>query len=339
MTVHSAIYQAHISKQERTPLLRVVPLSTPYTVLFEVSRLCNLKCIFCPQSNRDQFRFFDANLLDFDSFKKAVRQLTIFPPRIKKVYMHGTGESTLNPQLPQMIRYLRDQNVTDTIDLTTNGLLLSEQLGQALVCAGLNHLHISVEALSSQDYQNITGRKIDFDEFVHNIQVFSALRENCRLTIKIADISVQTQAAKDLFFEIFSPICDEIFIENIYPIWPAYGQGTKLHQKQHEEIGQYGQPVTDKMVCPQIFSQLAIKCDGSVSPCSVDWNNENVLGNIHQTNLFEMWNGEILKEIRLKHLKNGRDSMMPCKQCGLPKYSCFDNLDEFKQDLIEKFER
>jgi radical SAM protein with 4Fe4S-binding SPASM domain len=338
MAVHSAIYQAHISPQERTPLQSVVPLFTPYTVLFEVSRLCNLKCAFCPQREPNQFKFFDANLLDGASFEKAVRQLTAFPQKIKKIYMHGTGESTLNPQLPEMIRYLKNQDVTNTIDLTTNGLLLSERLGQSLVRAGLNHLHISVEALSSRGYQSVADRKIDFDKFVNKIRAFSGMRESCRLTIKIADISVQKQQEKDLFFEIFSSLCDEIFIENIYPIWPSYGQGKELYLNRHEAIGQYGQPVTDKMVCPQIFTQLAIKCDGNVSPCSVDWNNENVIGNFHQITLYDMWNGSKLKEIRMKHLKCGRNSMIPCNQCGLPKYSCIDNLDKFRQDLIEKIE-
>ncbi|MDR2641493.1 MAG: radical SAM protein [Planctomycetaceae bacterium] len=338
MTSHQINYKPHILSQNRTPLQSVIPLSAPYTVLFEVSRLCNLKCIFCPQSEQEHFRYFDANLMTWNSFEKSVQQLGHFSNKIKKVYMHGTGESTLNPQLPEMIQFLKYKNVTDSIDLTTNGLLLSEQLGQSLVSAGLNHLHISVEALSSQGYQNITGRDIDFDKFVGNIRTFSTVRENCRLTIKIADISVKTQEEKDLFFEIFSPLCDEIFIENIYPIWPSYGQGEKLKQNQQEKTGQYGQPIVDRMVCPQIFTQLAVKCDGSVSPCSVDWDNENVLGNIHCVTLYEMWNGSRLKEIRMKHLKSSRHNMVPCQRCGLPKYSCIDNLDNFRQELIEKID-
>jgi radical SAM protein with 4Fe4S-binding SPASM domain len=339
MTTNKATYQAHISQQKRTSLQKVVPLPAPYTVLFEVSRLCNLKCIFCPQRNQKQFQYFNANLLTWDNFEKASRQLELFPQKIKKIYMHGTGESTLNPQLPKMIRFLKSKDVTDSIDLTTNGLLLSEQLGQSLISAGLNHLHISIEALSAQGYKDIAGRDIDFDKFIRNIRTFFAIRGECRLTIKIANVSVQKKEDKDLFFEIFSPLCDEIFIENIYPIWPSYGQGKELQQKQKEERGQYGQPVIDKIVCPQIFTQLAVKSDGSVSPCSVDWNNENVLGNIHQTTLYEMWNGSRLKEIRLKHLKNGRNCMTPCNLCGLPKYSCIDNLDEFRQELIEKLEK
>jgi radical SAM protein with 4Fe4S-binding SPASM domain len=336
---HQAKYRAHIISEQRTLLYEVIPLLTPYTILIEVSRLCNLKCVFCPQSCRNQFRHFDKDLLDWDSFKKIVQHLKTFPEKIKKVYMHGTGESTLNPLLPKMIRYLSEQNIVETIDLTTNGLLLTEELGQNLIDAGLHHLHISVESLSSEGYQNIAGVKINFDRFITNIHAFSGKRKQCRLTIKITDVSVPTQQDKELFSKIFSSLCDEIFIENIYPIWPSYGQGKELQQKQNEEHGQYGQPVIDKLVCPQIFTQLAVKSDGSVSPCSVDWNNENVLGNIHQATLYEMWNGSRLKEIRLKHLKNGRNRMTPCNLCGLPKYSCIDNLDEFRQELIEKLEK
>lgn len=329
-------YNAHILAQKRTPLQDVLPLDTPFTLLIEVSRLCNFKCRFCPQSQANQFLFFDKNLLSIEDFKEILSQLHDFPQKLKKVYMHGTGESLLNPELPEMIRLLQQSGTTESIDLTSNGALLTKTLGENLVDAGLDHLHISVEALSNKQYCEVTGvSSVDFDEFTDKIRTFSAQRGKCRLTVKIAQPSLKEEDDYKKFLELFSPLCDEIFVEQIYPIWPDF-QPPESACSKTGKAGQYGQAIEEKRVCPQIFTVLAVKCDGSVSPCSVDWANQVNLGNIHVTRLRQIWDGEQLKQLRRLQLSVGRTTNPYCASCGLPKYSCVDNLDMFALDLLQK---
>jgi radical SAM protein with 4Fe4S-binding SPASM domain len=328
----TAAYNSHILKDSRTRLENVIPLATPYTVLIEVSRLCNLRCGFCPQSDRNNFTFFKNNLMPVVDFNKIVEQMKEFPKKIKKVYMHGTGESLMNQRLPDMIRQLKAESLSESIDLTSNGTLLSHEMSQGLLDAGLDHLHISVEALSAEGYKNIAGAdNFDFDSFVENIHFFFSRKKNCRLTIKIADLSIKTDSDNELFFEKFSHLCDEIFIENIFPIWPCFDMPFSC---QTNKEGQYGQAIIEKKICPQIFTNLAIKCNGDISPCSMDWNNKICLGNIHYNTLFEVWKGAKLKALRLEHLQYGKHTVPLCSECGLPKYSCIDNIDSFREAII-----
>lgn len=328
-------YNAHIYKDERTPLEQVIPLDTPFTILIETSRLCNFRCVFCPQSNEQTFSSFKQNLLTINDVELIVRQMKEFPRRFKKVYMHGTGESLLNHNLPDMVRIIKEAGVTDSIDLTSNAALLTHDVGISLIEAGLSHLHISVEALSNEDYYAITGRKIDFDHFVDNIRFFSEHRSSCRLTIKIASASIKCESDKEKFFSIFSPLCDEIFVENIHPIWPKFSM-PDINGAAEDNVGQYGQEIQEKRICPQIFTVLAVKCDGSVSPCSVDWDNDRALGNIRSETLFQIWNGNAVRELRLGHLEKGRKQFNGCSLCGLPKYSCIDDLEPYAEDLIKR---
>lgn len=331
-------YNAHIYNGKRTRLETVIPLDTPFTLLVETSRLCNFRCRFCPQSNENTFSKFNRNYLSKYDFELILNQMAEFPSRFKKVYMHGTGEALMNPELPDMIRLLKECGVTDSIDLTSNAALLTPKLGIKLTEAGLNHLHISVEALSSDGYLDIAGKKIDFDRFVDNIRFFSEKRGNCRLTIKIASASVRSESEKKRFFSVFGPLSDEIFIENIHPIWPKFDLPDTL-KSDLDATGQYGQEIKEKRICPQIFTVLAVKCDGTVSPCSVDWDNDRALGNIHERTLLQMWNGSKLRELRLGHLENGRNLFTGCSSCGLPKYSCRDDLEPYASELAEKIRR
>jgi radical SAM protein with 4Fe4S-binding SPASM domain len=328
----TATYKSHIIKDNRTRLEDVIPLATPYTVLIEVSRLCNLRCCFCPQSDHRNFTFFKNNMMSIEDLNQIAEQIKVFPQKIKKVYMHGTGESLMNQHLPDMILQLKTESLSESVDLTSNGTLLSHEMSQRLLDAGLDHLHISIEALSAEGYKDIAGaNNFNFDSFVENIRFFYNRKKKCRLTIKIADVSIKTDSDKDLFFDKFSILCDEIFIENIYPIWPCFDMPFLC---QTNKEGQYGQFIVEKNVCPQIFTNLAIKCNGDISPCSMDWNNKICLGNIHQNTLFEVWKGEELKALRFEHLQYGRHINSLCSECGLPKYSCIDNIDPFREAII-----
>lgn len=328
-------YNAHIYNGNRTRLEKVIPLDTPFTLLVEASRICNFRCRFCPQSDEKRFNHFKQDLLSIEDFELILTQMKEFPHRFKKVYMHGTGESLLNPNLPQMLRRLREEGVTESIDLTSNAALLTKELGTQLVEAGLDHLHVSVEALSSEGYTEVTSRTLDFGRFINQVRSFSENRGRCRLTIKIAQTSLKDERDKEKFFSLFSALCDEIFVENIHPIWPNFTVPDAVLTKSNID-GQYGQAIMEKKTCPQIFTVLAVKCDGTISPCSVDWHNDRALGNIHRETLFQAWNGEELKSLRLEQMEKGRGNFRGCSSCGLPKYSCVDNLDPYASELSKR---
>ena len=66
-------------------------------------------------------------LMEFDLFKKLVDDLAQFDDRLKKVKIGNHGEPTLHPRLPEMISYIRDKGVADTVELFTNGSKLNPE--------------------------------------------------------------------------------------------------------------------------------------------------------------------------------------------------------------------
>ena len=58
---------------------------------------------------------------------------------------------------------------------------------------------------------------------------------------------------------------------------------------------------------------MTINSDGSVSSCFSDWQHANIIGDVKENPVVEIWNGEGLKALRIAHL-TGRSLYIRCVQ-------------------------
>ena len=70
-----------------------------------------------------------------------------------------------------------------------------------------------------------------------------------------------------------------------------------------------------KTKCFYTAYQILIDWNGDVFLCPQDWQRRQTMGNIMQTEIFEIWNGPILSKYRRK-LLSGERSLNPCNQCN-----------------------
>jgi len=327
-----AINQARVYSSKKTRLETVIPLETPYSVHIDVCSVCNFKCNFCFQADSDAIKKKGLNrgFMDLRLFKKIVDDLTHFNEKHRKVKIGLHGEPTLHPELPQMIRYLKARNVTEVIELFTNGSKLNPKLNKKIIDAGLTRINISVEALSSEGYQTIAGAKVDMNKFIYNIKDLYDHRNGCQIYIKIVDIDFSEQD-KNTFYSMFGDICDEIFIENVVPQW------TDINKFGIKGTGMYGQKIEKyKYVCPFLFMYLHFNFDGTTSGCTLDWGKEVLIGDINKESALEIWNGNKLNKLQVAHLEKKRSKVPFCAECLAPMVCCLEDLDEYCDTLLEK---
>ena len=79
----------------------------------------------------------------------------------------------------------------------------------------LDRIIISIEGLSSDDYKEFSLRKVNFDKLIQKIELLSKQNSKSVIHVKIHNSAVQTEERKKLFFDTFSNIADEIYIENL----------------------------------------------------------------------------------------------------------------------------
>jgi radical SAM protein with 4Fe4S-binding SPASM domain len=314
---------------KRIPLASVVPLSTPFLLYIFPIYACNFKCHYCifsvPKSQRNFIS--STRSLPLPLFKQAIDSCTHFPEKLKVLRFVGMGEPLLHPDLPEMISYASSKNIANTIEVITNGSLLTPQLSDSLISSGLNRLIISIQGTSSLDYKKTSSFSINFSRFIENITYFYNHKHNIHLYIKIVD-TVLTD--KPSFYSIFGNICDDLAIEHTVPIYPGVD-----YTALSSSVTQFGFPVTPVQVCPQPFFSMQLNPDGNIVPCfSLAY--PEIIGNIKDTPIHEIWNSPAFNNFRLSLLT---DPCSTCTSCNIIKYrmSPEDNLNNVKEPLYEHY--
>lgn len=331
--------EGHRYYKERTKLETVIPLDTPFILYVDPSSVCNLKCKFCPCGGAHDDLWTDEKrrsigIMQMDLFKKIVDDCTDFPNKIKVLRLYKEGEPLANPYFSEMVAYANKSGNFIGIDTTTNGTLLCPKLNREMVDAGLTRINISVEGLCGEDYKEICGTKIDFEKFMANIQDLYDHRGSCHIFIKtiVENCSEKDEAEKkERFYSLFGDMCDEISFEHIAPCWPGYNK--ELFSK---EVGVYGNKIQECVVCPRLFYILTINSDGAATRCIVDWNRKMLIGDVHDNTVPELW--KMMDEYRIEHLKGNRRKMIGCDECLEVETAAIDNIDEYREDLLKRFE-
>ncbi|MEA2019849.1 MAG: radical SAM/SPASM domain-containing protein [Campylobacterota bacterium] len=328
--------ESKLRTEKRVLLQDVIPIKTPYLLYVDPSSLCNFKCKFCPTGHKDILKESDykRGMLDFELFKKMILNLKEFDQPLKVLRMNKIGEPLLNKNIADMIRFAKDSECVEYIDLATNGALLSKDLATDIISSGIDRLNISVEGVDKNQYLQNALVDIDFDKFVSNIKWLYENKKDCEVTIKIPG-NYLSDAEKRKFLDTFGNYCDSIFIEDLAPIWPEFDLQERADITLKDDKGQYNQPLEKKDICSYIFYSMAINADATVSACCPDWDQKLIIGDLNKQSLQEIWNSQKLKDLRLEHLEGKRCENETCRDCGHLAYAQVDNIDPYRKQILD----
>lgn len=331
-----AALKPRINLDNRPALETVIPLATPYVIFVDPASACNFKCTFCPTGHRDLIartgRF--QGLMQFDVFQKIVDDLVEFDAPIKVLRLYKDGEPFLNKNLAKMVGYARASTKIEKIDTTTNGSLIDpERIGPVLE-AGIDRINISVDGMRDEEHNKVTGTKFDFTRMVQNVKWAYANKGNCEIVIKTIN-EILTEDQRQQFLDIFGNYCDRIFIENFSPCWPEFDGEEKTGWTITK--GLYGQPINkDALVCPYIFYGYSVNADGLVSACFIDWGRKLIIGDVRKQSMKEIWNSDLMNQLRLQHLRGERKQNLVCGNCGQLSNCQPDDIDQHREMLLTK---
>jgi MoaA/NifB/PqqE/SkfB family radical SAM enzyme len=335
MKERTGIAISNDSTYARGRLADKVPLSTPYAVDFAPVTYCNLKCIFCSYSSTNHV--YDKILgkkLDFDFVKKAINDIKLFPEKLKAIHFCGLGEPLLHKDIAKMIKYAKDANVAEKVDMNTNGILLTEKMADQVIDSGLDFIRISLNGLSSDDYITYCDTKIDFPAYITNLRYFYEHRKNTKIYLKIFNFMVETAETKELFKKTFEPLCDVLSIENYNECF-LDTKGKKLLADTNKN--QRGEASTTAKCCSQPFFRLLIGADKEITPCCEPLFPFS-MGNAEKDSVASIWNNNTWCNFRLQMLDGRLNANEVCSNCQTLKNNCYtaDDIDS-EIDRLKKY--
>ena len=305
--------------KDRQILYKILPLDTPLAVDIHMTHVCNFRCNYCilalPDKELAEADFGVGGLrreaMSWETFSLLMKQLKEFPRPIKMVTLSGVGEATTHPRLVDMVKVLNESGAVDKVQIISNGFLLTPQLSESLVDAGLGELRISLQGMTAEKYREIAGVRIDWDKFYDQLCYFSGVKRKCAFKVKIADIALEP-GEEQKFYRLFGDICDAVAVEHIIDIWAVNAKHWD-HKGLAGKKTRYGREFRELKVCRRPFTTLDVLPNGQVTQCChVCFGHEK---NIKQSSLLEQWNSKGQNELRMNMLKGLRSEYPKCRKC------------------------
>lgn len=302
-----------LAGMERHLLREVIPLRTPYAAYIFPTNLCNFMCNYCGHSlglaqMKKEYDFCAENMT-METYRRVIDQLCEFPDRLKVINLTGHGEPLLNKDIPQMIAYAKKKGAAERIEIISNASLLTQELSEQLIDAGLDCIRISLQGLSSEKYQEVCRRKIDFEKLVGEIRYFHQVRKQCEVFVKVMDVALE-KGEEEKFYNIFGTISERMYVEQCRPVY----SGVEMTKGMDCMDDRYGRKHEPRIVCPLCFYMVGVHPNGDVAPCETIYKPIS-LGNVYEDTILHMWNGEKNREFQKMQLRKERFQNPGCARC------------------------
>ena len=327
----------------RQNLREVLPLVKPFTVLIEPSSLCNFKCVQCFQSLREPSYFTRTQgTLPLARFRRVMEQLQAWPgPKLKVLKLSLYGEPLLNPDFCEMLRLAREADVAERIETTTNASLLSRDIAAKLVEYGLDYARVSIYASDQAKHLAVTGSALDIGVIHENLRVLQEIK-TCRgsekpfVSCKMLDAYGEEN---ERFTRMYEDVADEVYLDK--PHGWIQVDGADFIKKFYRDgaagaMADLRQHSTRRIACPMAFTTMAVRSNGDVSPCCVDFIGGTNLGNVDKTSLQEIWNSDPWYEFGKMQLEDRKTENSSCARCDihLSDHYTRDNIDGFPVEKL-----
>jgi radical SAM protein with 4Fe4S-binding SPASM domain len=273
------------------------PLPSMYWI--DITRLCNLKCVMCPQSRGLRER---PAKMSPDQFKRIVDGICGNRPLIK---LYLSGEPLLHDGLFEMIQYAHSKSCQTAIH--TNATLLTEEMSERILSSSLTFLSFSFDGCTPEIYERLRP-PAKFQQTRANICRFLDLR---RRTGRGPYTSIEIIRMRDT----------ESFLQAFTDEWTVYGAEEVSVVDYMTWLSVVEDRRTDAAAwdgyapCAAPFQHGCILSDGTVVPCCLDVDGQMPLGNVTEQPFSDIWLGNAYRHLRLQMLTGELPRNSICHAC------------------------
>ena len=280
----------------------------PDAIKIEITARCNFKCSFCA-SKRSLRPIGDIDKNFLYRILKEAKSIGV-----KEIGMFLLGESFLIKELPEYIRYAKEEVGIEYIFITTNGSLCTPRHLIPVIEAGLDSLKFSINAGNRERYKEMHG--VDcFDKVISNIKWLHKYKtknniKNPRTCVSAIFIDEYEDELENLRKMITR------YVDEFYYL-PLYNQAGHIGGKEYTKI--VGNPgrlenMVPPVPCWALFNAAKITWNGWFTACCFDHDTRFEIADLNKVSLLEAWHHPKFVKLRQQHLnKDLKDSL--CARC------------------------
>ena len=291
----------------------VLPLhrgGRPYSISFDITYACNLRCSFCSVNGGDPWPD-ELTLDDIVPFVEQVKKLKPSP------FMINGGEPLLRKEV--LLYILEELSPVDqmVVPVLTNGTLITKDYAQQLYDAGLRIGRIGIDGHTEQLHDAMRGK----GTFKKAMRGIGYLKE---LGIHVNAIAVISRLNYPYLEEIrnfLEEIADSYNVAPVYPFGRA-GSDVLLNQEETYKVktahikGKIETLVAPRNRC-DAGEVIHIAANGDIYPCFYMQFPEFRVGNVRENDLSDIYETRVMQDV----LALSVDECEECRNCDI-RYFC-----------------
>ncbi|MBC7235765.1 MAG: radical SAM protein [Chloroflexi bacterium] len=280
------------------------PWAYPDRMYLESTNACNLRCIMCPTGRGLSQR--RKGYLDWHLFCQIVDEMA---PHVSMTTLHIWGEPLLHPRIIDMIAYCRARGLH--AELSTNAVLLTPEMSQAILDAGLGAIYLCLDGTTAETYEQVR-REASFEQTQEHIRRFLELRvaggyERPLTKLQIIELAPTVEQIESFKRMWAVPGVDRINIK-AFDSWGDQISDISALRPQDKPA------LPPRFPCPNLWYHVHIYWDGTLVCCDRDFDARYPLGNVGD-GVMKAWRGPAMTALRRKHIRRDLDDVPSCGQC------------------------
>jgi MoaA/NifB/PqqE/SkfB family radical SAM enzyme len=288
-------------KRQESSSAEISACHFPNRVTVELTNRCNLRCAMCPR----KFMESEQGFMSPNLFCKIVDEMVKHSDIALVPFFRG--EPLLHPDFINMMAYAKRHGIAP-VQLTTNGLLLSENLSREIIELQLDFLSISVDSIEPAVYKKIR-RGSDLGSVIKNVESLCEMKTRCGADKPELQVSMVRTSNNSEGLSAF------------VAFWLARVDRVRVYE-EHSSNGNFGaltkdeakKDVNGRLPCMKPFTDMVIYWNGFAALCNHDWDRQAPLGDASNSTLSEIWNGLLYRKQREAQMGN-RPLDIVCAGC------------------------
>jgi MoaA/NifB/PqqE/SkfB family radical SAM enzyme len=286
----------------------------PKDIIIELTNACNLRCPVCPTHTSMKRK---KGFMDFNLFKSIMDELKRLGAE-SRISMNFAGEPLLHPEIVSFVNYAAKSGQRTFI--STNATVLTSNLSEQLISAGLKKIHLCIDGLSKESHESYRVGS-DFEKVKQNIENFMSVKK--RLNSKDPFCSIQTllTSFSEKETRLVTAWANSIGANSLN--LKSLHMGEFTSEETRSKYGfllpakkEFRRKISNinKTVCRTPLFQTVVYWNGDLGLCCIDYENSIKIGNVFKNGFIKtLFSDNVSKQRKKGFLKK----YSLCRNCPL----------------------